>query len=349
MAAVHRPAVRGTDVTAPARAPGPPSALAGSAGAARRVATALAASVLLLALGGCEGDALGVTWVRDGRLEVVDGARQPGVLLVTGGDVELAAGSRADGPILLLGGSLAIDGEVGSDVLAPAGRLRLGPGARLAGDLGVGTEPGAPGPALDLHPDAVVAGELRIGLGALPSAVDAGRWGGGGRVLLQALAVALLGAAWARWGRRRLAAMADAAGTHAVVSASLGALTLAIGLVAVVVMAFTIVLIPAALASLALGGFAVASGWAALGYALLGRWSERTAPAGRLRAWLAARPVARAAAGGLGVALLLGVVERLPWVGGALALAVAVTALGAVALTGFGGRRYEPPSLEPEA
>lgn len=295
----------------------------------------------VLALGGCDGDAFGVTWVRHDRYLVVDGGRHVGILLVTGGEVELAAGSRTDGPILLLGGSLAIDGAVASDVLAPGGQLRLGAGARLNGDLGVAGE-NAPGGVFEAHPDARVAGETTVGLGALPSAVNAGRWHGWGRVLVQALAVAALAAGWARLAPGRLAVVGDAAAGHPAVSASLGALVFVIGLVAVVVMAFTIVLIPLGLVVLALGGVAVAAGWAALGDALLRRWIARAPAGGPLRSWFSTRPAVLAAAGGFAVALGLAIVERLPWVGGALALAVAVTALGAVALTGFGGRRFVP-------
>jgi hypothetical protein len=289
--------------------------------------------------GGPGGDAIGVTWVRDGSYVVLDGARQVGVLVVSGGDVRLAPGSRADGPVLLLGGTLTIDGLVTGDVLAPGGDLILGPFAAVRGELGVGG-------GFERHPEALVTGAVTTGLG-IPADLGTRRGGDGWRVLWQALATAAWAAAWARGAPRRLRAMGDAATRHAPVALSLGALVFVIGLIAAVVMAFTIVLIPASLLLLGIGFLAVGTGWAALGHALGGALAR-----GPLRRW-SAFPVRLAAAGGFMVALLLGLVERVPWVGGAVALVVAVTALGAVALTGLGGRPFvhagDAASAEPVA
>jgi hypothetical protein len=287
---------------------------------------ALLIALLALLLAGCDDALLGVTWVRDDRHVVVDGGRVAGALLVTGGEVLLSPGSRTDGPVLLLGGDLTIDGLVMGDVLAPGGDLRLGPMAVVRGDVGAGA-------AFERHPDAWVAGEVTVGLG-LPSGAVERRGGGWWRVLLQALATAALAAAWARWAPRRLGTMADAAVRHVPVAASLGVLVFLLGTIAAVVMAFTIVLIPATLLLLALGGVAVGTGWAAVGFAV-----ARALARGPLTAW-ADRPVWLAAFGGFDVALVLGLVERVPWVGGLVALAVSVTALGAVALTGAGGRPF---------
>jgi hypothetical protein len=221
---------------------------------------------------------------------------------------------------------LTIDGLVMGDVLAPGGELRLGPWAAIQGDMGAGA-------AFERHPDALVEGEVTVGLG-LPAGTASPRGGGVWRVLLQALAAAALAAAWARWAPRRLATMADAAGRHFPVAASLGVLVFLVGSVAAVIMAFTIVLIPATLLVLALGVVAVGTGWAALGFAL-----ARALAGGPLAAW-AGRPVWLAAFGGFDVALALGIVERVPWVGGGIALLVSLAAMGAVALTGIGGRPF---------
>lgn len=294
------------------------------------VAAGLALAAVLLA--GCDDALLGVTWVRADQHVVVDGARQVGALLITGGEVLLAPGSRTDGPVLLLGGALTVDGLVTGDVLAPGGDLRLGPWAVVQGDLGAGA-------AFERHPDALVEGEVTVGLG-LPSAAVAPRGGGWLRVLLQALATGAWAAAWARWAPRRLDAMADAAARHLPVAASLGVLVFLVGSIAAVIMAFTIVLIPATLLVLLLGVLAVGTGWAAVGFAVARALANAPAFAGGpLAAW-ARRPVWLAAFGGFDVALLLGVVERVPWVGGGVALVVSLAALGAVALTGVGGRRF---------
>lgn len=282
--------------------------------------------LVALLLAGCDDALLGITWVRSDHHVVVDGARQAGALLITGGEVLLAPGSRTDGPVLLLGGGLTIDGLVMGDVLAPGGELRLGPWAAIQGDLGAGA-------AFERHPDALVEGEVTLGLG-LPAGATRPRGGGGWRVLLQALATAALAAAWARWAPRRLGVMADAAGRHFPVAASLGVLVFLVGSIAAVIMAFTIVLIPATLLVLALGVVAVGTGWAAVGFAI-----ARALAGGPLAAW-AERPVWLAAFGGFDVALALGIIERVPWVGGSLALLVSLAAMGAVALTGVGGRPF---------
>jgi hypothetical protein len=273
--------------------------------------------------GGPGGNAAGVTWVHDDAFVVVDGAHQVGVLVVTGGDVRLAPGSRTDGPVLLLSGTLRIDGLVTGDVLAPGGDLALGPFAAVRGELGVGG-------GFEQHPDALVTGTVTTGLG-LPTDLPAGRAGGGWRALWQALATAAWAAAWARWAPRRLRTMGEAAVRHAPVALSLGVLVFVIGLIAAVIMAFTIVLIPASLLLLAVGVLAVGTGWAALGLTL-----AQALASGPSRG----RMVCLAAVGTFAVALALGAIERVPWVGGAVALAVGVAALGAVALTGFGGRPF---------
>ena len=290
----------------------------------------LATAALLAGCAGVAGGpgpgAVGITWVRDDAYLVLDGARQVGVLVVTGGDVRLSPGSRTDGPILLLGGTLAIDGLVTGDVLAPGGDLVLGPFAAIHGELGVGG-------GFERHADAWVTGEVTTGL-ALPADLATGRDGGWWRVLWQALVTAAWAAAWARWSPRRLRVMGEAAIRHAPVALSLGALVFVIGLVAAVVMAFTIVLIPVSLLLLGVGFLAVGTGWAALGQALADVLAR-----GPLRRW-SARTVRLAAVGGFAVAVLLGLLERVPWVGGAAGLAVGVTMLGAVALTGLGGRPF---------
>lgn len=287
----------------------------------------VALAALLLA--GCADDVLGITWVRQERLVVVDGARLGGVLLITGGEVLLAPGSRADGPVLLLGGTLTVDGLVAGDVLAPGGDLTLGPWAIVRGNLAAGGD-------FERHPEALIAGDVTIGAG-WPAAADARRGGGWWRVALQALATGAWAAAWARWVPRRMERMADALRwRHLPVSVSLGFLVFVVAVVAAVVMAFTIVLIPASLLLLLLGAVAVGTGWAALGAALAGAAARGPLP------WLRERPVWAAAIGAFDVALVLGLVERVPVVGGSVALAVSVAALGAVALTGFGARRFEP-------
>jgi hypothetical protein len=295
----------------------------------------LLAAMLIASLAACDGDVVGATWVRDGEFLVVDGAYLRGALVVTGGSAVLAPGSRTEGPVLLAGGALTVDGLVDGEVLAPAGALNLGPWAVIRGDLGVGG-------AFARHPDAVVEGEVTTGLGLPVSVAGAGGAGAGGwpRLVVQALLTALWAAAWGRLAPRRLRTMGAAATRHAVVALALGALVFVVGLVLAVLMAFTIVLIPASLLVLAAGLLAVGTGWGALGFVFAETVARRRW--GAVTAASSTRRTAVAALGGLGVGIALGLVERLPVVGGTVALLVSVAALGAVALTGFGQRAFVP-------
>ncbi len=296
-------------------------------------ATAVLALLLVASLAGCDGDVVGATWVRDGEFLVVDGAYLRGALVVTGGRAVLAPGSRTEGPVLLSGGTLTVDGLVDGEILAPGGVLSLGPWAVLRGDLGVGG-------AFERHPDAVVEGATTTGLGLPASVVDGGGAGAGGwpRLLVQALLTALWAAAWARVAPRRLRAIGAATTRHAAVALALGALVFVVGLVLAVLMAFTIVLIPASLLLLAAGLLAVGTGWGALGFVVAEAIDRRRR--GPAVVVSPSRRALVAAVGGLGVGTALGLVERLPVAGGAVALLVSVAVLGAVALTGFGGRAF---------
>jgi len=285
--------------------------------------------------------ALGVAWLRGGDHVVVDGARQVGALVVSGGEVRLAPGSRTDGPILLVGGALTVDGLVTGDVVATGGALTLGPWAAVHGDV-------AAAAAFARHPDALVAGRVRAE-GGWPRALaflSHSPW----RVPLQALGAALVAALWA-WARpRRLAALADVVARRTAPAALLGA---AASLTAIALAALAAVALPhlpvrppvAAVAAVgaAAAGLLLTSAWAVVGTAVAWRLGR-----GPLRA-LEGRTVLLAAIGGVAVALVLGLVERLPWVGGPLVVAVTAVGVGALLWPRLGGARGPRPAGRPAA
>jgi hypothetical protein len=279
--------------------------------------------------------ALGAAWLRGGDHVVVDGARQVGALVVSGGEVRLAPGSRTDGPVVLLGGALTIDGLVSGDVVATGGALTLGPWAAVHGDV-------AAGAAFARHPDALVSGRVRAEEG-WPRALaflSHSPW----RVPLQAVAAALVAALWARAWPRRLAAMADVAARRPARAALLGAVA-AVGAVALAALAAAALAhLPVrppvgavVVAAVVAAAFLLTSAWGVVGTAVARRLGR-----GPLRG-LEERTVLLAAIGGFDVALVLGLVERLPWVGGPVVAAVTAVGVGALLGPSLGRARGPRP------
>ena len=119
-----------------------------------------------------------------------------------------------------------------------------------------------------------------------------------------------------------------------VVYGAIGALVGLVGLSLMVTIAYTILLIPVALLGLLILAAAVIFGWIGIG-AAIGR-------AGSI--WLPAQISERRTAffGTLLFVWALETIAALPTIGALIGLAAAMVGLGAVALTRFGNRRFEP-------
>ncbi len=293
----------------------------------------LATVLALLALTACDDGVLELAVVFGGTLEVGAATPRDGVLLVLDGDLRLEPSALLRGTVVVLGGRAVLDGRVVGDVIALSGAVLLGEEAHLTGDLAVAGD-------LERHPLARVDG--RVTLGSAVPETFAGLLRAGPSswrsVLGRALWLALLGALATRFAGRAVRRLVEAVRRHTLTALALGTLALVVGLVLVVVMAFTVVLIPVSLLGLVLGLLAMLAGWSSVGIALgalvARRLGARTAPG-----WSQAMA---AALGVFAVATLLGAMERVPFVGGLVALGVSAVGLGAVLLTGFGSRRFVP-------
>jgi cytoskeletal protein CcmA (bactofilin family) len=286
-------------------------------------------AALALALAGCDADVARFTVVTGGSLELEAGEVERGTVIVLDGLVTVPAGASVAGSVVVIDGSLAVGGRVDGDVTALAGRVSLGDGATIAGDLRIAG-------ALDRHPGARVGGSVTVGSAVTAELAEAVRGQPAGLVatVLRIVALALGAGLLARLAPRAATNLADAAAGHPLVSGALGILALVVVLVLVVVMAFTIVLIPVSLLALALTVAALVAGWLALGTAL-GRAVARTAR----RDWSLARA---ATVGTLGFAVVFALMERVPLLWGIVPIVVSAVGVGAVALTGFGLRRFVP-------
>ena len=301
------------------------------------LARLLALGLLLAMLSGCDDGVFEVVVVFGGDVEVASGADRSGSVVVLDGTFELAPGATLEGPLVVLGGEARVAGQVSGDVVAVGGSVLLGPTARIAGDLAVAG-------ALERAPTAEVVGAVTVGPAVARSWSERVRSGPiGWRGLLgRALGLALLVLLFARFAPRATQRLQEAVVRHPLPAAALGALAFVVGIVLVVVMAFTVVLIPVSLVALVAGVGSVTLAWGVLGLGcadLLRRWSRRDGARARAVTW----PFA--AAGGALVALGLGALEHVPFVGGIVALVATALGLGALLLTGFGARRFVPDVL----
>lgn len=300
-----------------------------------RALRAVAAGLALLALVACDDGVLELALVVGGALEVHEAAPRDGLLVVLDGELLVARGALLRGTVVVLGGQARIEGGIEGDVIGLAGSVRLGADAHVRGDLAVAS-------ALERHPQARVDGTIMEGA-AVPETFSSllregpSSWR---NVLVRASWLALLGLLAARFAPRAVDRLAEAVRYHGLTAGALGTLAFVVGLVLVVVMAFTVVLIPVSLVGLVAGMVALLVGWSAVGIALGTSLARRwRGAAGSRSGW---RERLALALGVFVVVLVLGALERVPWVGGLLALGVTAVGLGAVLLTGFGTRRFVP-------
>lgn len=283
--------------------------------------------VLVLLLTGCEDGLVSGTLIFEGTHQFSRETVLLGDVLVQAGTAEFAAGSHVAGSVYVVGGELLLHGIIAGDLVVLDGEVTLGPQAVVAGDLrlgGAGT--------VQLAETAVVQGETITGLALPQTQAESTGWDDTVRWLVGALLLAALGGLWTRRQPRSLHHVAEAATAHWPAAGALGLLALLVLPILLVMMAFTVVLLPLVLV-LSLAIFLVLG----LGIIALGNW---------LGEWLwvwRKRPYAPGRATFLGTLLLMGLFI-VPWLGNGLFLATAVLLFGAVLLSRFGTRSFEPPS-----
>ena len=287
----------------------------------------------------------------DGRVVFGDtytlqaGEIQDGDLIVLGGNVDLHQGSTVQGSILVMGGNVNAAGEVTGDVSILGGNADLASTAHIRGDVS------SVGGSLHRDDGAQVDGQVYRGQGMDvpydfrfgPSIVrpSVSSWSSslspvfallwfGLRVLVMAALAVLVVIFWPNPTQR----VAHAAVAKPFDAAGLGCLTLIIGLPALAVLLVTVLLSPLSLLGVLVLVLAGVFGWVALGLEVGRRL-------GQAFNW-DLHPAAEAGIGGLLMTLVVGGVGLIPCVGFAVSLVVVCLGLGAVMLTRFGSRDYEP-------
>jgi hypothetical protein len=278
-----------------------------------------------LLLAGCEDGLVSGTLVFEGTHQF-GSETISGDVLLQAGTAEFAVGSQIAGSVYVVGGELVLNGIIAGDLVVLDGAITLGPQAVVNGDLrmgGAGT--------VQLAETAVVQGETIRGLALPQTQAEKTGWDDRVRWLVGALLLAALGGLWARRQPPALHCVADTATAYWPVAGALGLLVLLVLPVLLVMMAFTIVLLPLVII-LGLAVILVLG----LGIIALGK---------RLGEWLwrwGKRPYRPGWATFVGTLLLMGLF-RMPVLGNGLFLGTAVLLLGAVLLSRFGSRAYEPP------
>lgn len=232
-----------------------------------------------------------------------------------GGDIVLGPDGRIGGNFAAGGGTVRIDGTVAGDAEVGAEEIRLGPTARIDGDLTYGGNLSrATGATIG---GSISEGDVQVGVGPVGGLPALPGWLSTVYGMLVNLALgAVLILAFPRFSR---SVRERAVGTP-FRSGGVGLLTVIAVPVALVLLAITIVGIPLMLLGTFLFGVAVWIG-ALYGRIAVGSWLVSLADIDNQ--WLDLV---------VGV-LLIGAVTQLPWIGGAVELAVFLLGFGALAAT----------------
>lgn len=257
--------------------------------------------------------------VAGGQIEIGPASEVAGNVSIGGGQVTIKG--HIKGYVQALGGKVLIDGVVDGDVQAHSGQVELGPNARIAGKLRYASRE-------DLKRDsgALVQGAIeRIempGGWPVPENVEHGMGRRGswfwsiGLLVIAGVLVSALPSFFAR--------ATATVRTRFAISVLLGFVTLVCVPVAAVFFLITIIGVPLGLLVIALYLTLLVVGYVTTGISLGDRVFARLR-IGRERSkfW-------RIASAGLGV-LLVGLLARIPWVGGWVVLVALLAGLGAIA------------------
>lgn len=274
-------------------------------------------ALLMLSAGG--GGVESAEFVMEGDHRITE---HRGGLIVGDATVTVPSGEMVSGPVYVIGGELRIEGTVSGDVTQLSGSIVVEDGGAIEGRLRhiAGTE--------TLSEDASIADRTIVDVApAEPDPIAAHL-----PTVLTALGLALVGAWLSRRRPMLLETVGTAARDHALVSLTVGGLLSVTFLAVFVFMAFTLILIPVAVLGLSIGLLTIAYGVISLGY-LVGQRLDTP------RTGLAT------AAGVVVVVVLLEVLTVVPLVGDLLSMGLVLTGFGAVVLTYFGLREFEPVTL----
>lgn len=266
-------------------------------------------------------------------------------LYVFGGNIDIQPGAKVSGDIWLTGGNLTIDGDVGGDVHATGGSIRLGPTAVVDGNVEV------TGASIDRDPAATVGGEIKRNASG-PMELTPGNWSlpwmatmannifsDVFSVFLWSFMLAALAVVVVIFWPKQVALTGTTAIQQPVVAGGLGFLTLIAAVIILTLLAITIIGLLISVPGFLVLGVAAAFGWIALGFEV----GQRLMKAFKTE-W--ALPVSA----GLGTLLLTlimsGASVMIPCIGGIIPFLIGMMGLGAVLITRLGTQTY-PPSVVP--
>lgn len=269
-------------------------------------------------------------------------------LYVFGGNVAIEEGAILSGDIWLTGGNLTIDGEVGGDVHATGGSVRLGAAAIVDGDIEL------TGASITRDPAAVVNGDInRTSTGPLEltphnwnlpwlATMADNIFSDIFSVILSSFLLAAMAVVVVSLWPRQVALTGSTAIQQPVIAGGLGVLTLIAAVIVLALLAITIILSPVTLVGGLLLGLLAAFGWIALGFEV----GDRLMHAFKAD-W--ALPVSA----GLGTLLLTiaarGIEVTFDCIGWTVPFVIGMMGLGAALLTRLGTQPYPPilPAIAP--
>jgi hypothetical protein len=265
-------------------------------------------------------------------------------LFIFGGNVNLMNGSTVNGNVVLLGGSAQAAGTINGNVVVLGGTLNLASTCIINGNL---TTAGA---GVERQPGAQITGQINTNPSnwtvLIPGQVQIPNWNTGLNPLFRVIGFFLRLFLWtlgamvlAMFIPIHLARTSETVLSQPLLSAGLGLLTIIIVPIVLVLLAITICLIPVSLIGLLILIAAWIFGLISIGFEL----GKRIAKMAKIE-W---HPAISA---GLGTLLLMAVLSGLeaviPCVGWIPKFLVGLVGLGAVLLTQFGTKAYNPtPSL----
>lgn len=265
--------------------------------------------------------------VGGGRIELGASSEVVGNLTVGGGEVTLKG--RVNGYVQAAGGQVLIDGVVGGDVEVRAGELTLGPNARIAGALRYASRE-----AIKRDPAAQVQGPVeRIeveGGWPVPENMERSMGRSGGWIWTLGLLVMAGVMVWAM--PRFFGQVATTWHTRFPTSLLLGFVLLVCVPVAAVLFLLTVIGVPLGLMTMALYPVLLLLGYVCSGIGL-GHWGAALLNP----TWI--RGTMGQVAGAIAGVLVIGLLARVPWLGGLVMLLALLAGLGAFAMQAWTSSR----------
>ncbi len=293
--------------------------------------------LLVLILGpGCSADGVYTLKIIDqGSLTVSSRELLTADVLLLDGVLVIEEGGTLTGSIYQLLGEIQLDGTLAGDLTQWSGNLLLGPDSLITGNYS------RSGGGLERKEGSKVSGEFiepEIRL-------SPGEWLRQNlkqQLVWSAVQILLLGGAalgLSRWFPRGIDRVRDAVQNQIWVCLAMGSLVGIVGITLLVQMAFTIILIPVTFLGLLVMAVGIAAGW--IGF---GGWLGA-----QLSSWLGFRwsRSIENTTGTILLLLILTLLNQVPLFGGLLLAVISLISLGAVFLTRFGIRKFQPAPLDP--